>query len=89
MTQNITTYYIPQNLNINKGKIYTLYLNKITNLDLSSIITNNSKTEELLSESITISKDDYNKLLALIDKYSKLYSENQDFVSKLSKGRGK
>lgn len=38
MTQTIKTYYIPQNLNITQGKIYNLYLNKITNLDLSSII---------------------------------------------------
>ena len=89
MTQNITTYYIPQNLNINKGKIYTLYLNKITNLDLSNILTNNNKAEEISSESITLSKADYNKLLTLIDTYSNLYTQNQDFVSKLSKGRGK
>ena len=39
MTQNITKYYIPQNLNISKGKIYNMYLNKVTNLDLSQIIT--------------------------------------------------
>lgn len=38
MTQNITTYYIPQNLNIQQGKIYSFYLNKATNLELSSII---------------------------------------------------
>lgn len=38
MTQNITTFYTPQNLNISQGKIYNFYLNKVNNLDLSSII---------------------------------------------------
>ena len=32
MNQNIITYYIPQNLNITKGRIYNLYINKIKNL---------------------------------------------------------
>ena len=40
MNNNITTYYIPNNPNVDKGLIYTLYLNNNKNLDLSSIINN-------------------------------------------------
>ncbi len=89
MTQNITTYYIPQNLNINKGKIYTLYLNKVTNLDLSSIITNNNQTKEKATDTITLSKDDYNKLLVLLDTSTKLYNQSQELVTKINKGRSR
>ena len=89
MTQNITTYYIPQNLNINKGKIYTLYLNKVTNLDLSSIITNNNQNKEEGTDTITLSKDDYNKLLVLLDTSTKLYNQSQELVTKINKGRSR
>lgn len=87
MTQNITTYYIPQNLNIKKGKIYTLYLNKNTNLDLTSIINNNSDLKQ--QNNITISKDDYNKLLLIIDTSTKLYSQSQELAKEINKGRSK
>ncbi|MBR3161199.1 MAG: hypothetical protein IKF19_00515 [Bacilli bacterium] len=86
MTQNVTTYYIPQNLNIRKGKIYTLYLNKITNLDLSGIITNDSLRKK---DEITLTKDDYNKLLLLLDTSIKLYNQSQDLVAKIGRGRSK
>ena len=38
MTQELMTYYIPNNPSITKGRIYTLYINHNTNLDLSSIL---------------------------------------------------
>ena len=44
MNNNITTYYIPNNPNITKGIIYTLYLNNNKNLDLSSIINKENIT---------------------------------------------
>ena len=87
MTQSITTYYIPQNLNIKKGKIYTLYLNKNTNLDLTSII--NSNKSSVQQHTITLNKDEYNKLLMLIDTSTKLYSQSQELARKINKGRSK
>ena len=42
MTKELITYYIPSNPNITKGPIYSLYINKNTNLDLTSIL--NSQT---------------------------------------------
>ena len=97
MNQSITSYYIPQNLNIKKGKIYTLYLNKNTNLDLSNIININPNQdkqikriqENTLGESITLNKEDYNKLLLLIDTSTKLYSQSQELADKISKGRSR
>ena len=75
MTNELITYYIPTNPNITKGPIYTLYLNKNTNLDLSSLlnlqtITINNIVDTTTgpiqeTSSITISKDDYTKLLEL------------------------
>ena len=79
MTQKIISYYIPQNLNIKKGKIYNLYLNKITNLDLSSILNNQKKT------SITISTDTYNNLLSLLDKLNKISTQSKELSSKIIK----
>lgn len=103
MTQNITTYYIPQNLNISKGKIYNMYLNKVTNLDLSQIITPKDVTlngilqpnKQVLTEqqpttstnTITLSKEDYTELLSLADNTTKLYNQSQELVKKLTKGR--
>ena len=75
MPNEIMTYYIPNNPNIPKGHIYTLYLNHNTNLDLSSILnlqpltlnnvieTQNGPVQQ--TSQITISKDDYTKLLEL------------------------
>ncbi|MCI6265629.1 MAG: hypothetical protein MR598_02130 [Erysipelotrichaceae bacterium] len=75
MTNQIMTYYIPNNPNIPKGHIYTLYLNNNTNLDLSSIlntqtITLNSiidptKPSKKETSQIIISKEDYTRLLEL------------------------
>ena len=75
MGNQIMTYYIPNNPNIIKGHIYTLYLNNNTNLELSSILNtqvitlNNIKESSngVVSESnqITISKEDYTRLLEL------------------------
>lgn len=75
MTNEIMTYYIPNNPNIPKGHIYTLYLNHNTNLDLSSILNLQTLTLNNVIETqngtvqqtsqITISKEDYTKLLEL------------------------
>lgn len=75
MNTQVMTYYIPNNPNIPKGHIYTLYLNNNTNLDLTPILT--SKTISLSSiraatqgvseptSAITISMEDYTRLLEL------------------------
>ena len=64
MKEEIYTYKIPNNPYIQKGRIYTLYINNNTNLDLSSIINiQNSKKEQ--SNNIIISEKDYKKLLEL------------------------
>lgn len=90
MTQNIITYYIPQNLNITKGKIYNLYINKIKNLDLSSIIEKkpiiNNKKEE---KTITISESDYNNLITLATNTTKLYNQSNEIIRKLINERKK
>ena len=75
MTNELMTYYIPNNPNIPKGHIYTLYLNHNTNLDLSSILNlqtitlnNTIKSEKGITQEIsqiTISQEDYTKLLEL------------------------
>ena len=81
MNQTITSYYLPQNLHINKGKIYTLYLNKVTNLDLSSITNKDNN--------IIINKEDYNKLLSILNTFTTLYTQSQELTTKISKGRTK
>lgn len=68
MEKEITIYYIPKNPNIIKGRIYTLYINNNTNLELSSILksrntTTNDKKQTL--NSIIISEKDYTRLLEL------------------------
>lgn len=75
MTNQVMTYYIPNNPNIQKGQIYTLYLNHNSNLDLSSILNLQTITLNSISQSskgpvqetsqIIISKEDYTKLLEL------------------------
>ena len=97
MTQSIITYYIPQNLQINKGKIYTLYINKIKNLDLSSIIT--KKIPDIMNftpqplpqknNNISLTEEDYNEILSLIDTSIKLYNQSQNIIKKLTKERNK
>ncbi len=95
MTQNITKYYIPQNLNIQKGKIYTLYLNKITNLDLTSIVenelikTSSSNTTNQQQKLISVTNDDYNIILKLIETSNILHSQTQELEMNIKKGRVK
>ena len=85
MVQNIITYYIPQNNNVTSGRIYNLYLNKITNLDLSSVITATNLDNQL--NCITLSKVDYEKLINLVNKTSELNNQVQTLVKKLERGR--
>lgn len=85
MVQNIITYYITQNNNVTSGRIYNLYLNKITNLDLSSVITATNLDNQL--NCITLSKVDYEKLINLVNKTSELNNQVQTLVKKLERGR--
>ncbi len=85
MVQNIITYYIPQNNNVTSGRIYNLYLNKITNLDLSSVITATNLDNQL--NCITLSKVDYEKLINLVNKTSELNNQVKTLVKKLERGR--
>ncbi len=97
MTQSIITYYIPQNLHINKGKIYTLYINKVKNLDLLSIIPKKTpNTMKLISQpqltksnSISLSEEDYKEIISLADTSIKLYNQSQNIIKKLTKERNK
>lgn len=95
MIQNITSYYIPQNQNIQSGKIYTIYLNKVNNLDLSSItnkeqtktfnrIVNSSPTQK---EEYSISKEEYQAILNLLNEAAKLYNESKNLSQVLTKGK--
>ena len=75
MTNQLMTYYIPNNPNIPKGHIYALYLNHNTNLDLSSILNLQTITVNNVLQSaagpiketsqIIISQEDYTRLLEL------------------------
>ena len=95
MIQNITSYYIPQNQNIQSGRIYTIYLNKINNLDLSSIITKEQtktfngivNSNQATKEEYTISKEEYQTILNILNETSKLYNESQSLSKILTKGR--
>lgn len=98
MTNQIKTYYIPENPNISKGNIYTFYLNNNTNLELSSIL--NTKTISLSSivdptlksnpkiDQITISQEDYTRLLELNNIANQLSNQRtidiQNFISQES-----
>lgn len=90
MKNQIVTYYIPNNPNIPKGHIYTLYLNNITNLDLTSL--QNTKTisanTPLNKSTITISQQDYTRLLELNNLADQLMNERttdiQKFIEKES-----
>lgn len=85
MVQNIITYYIPQNNNVTSGRIYNLYLNKITNLDLGSVIT--AKNLDNHPNCITLSQVDYEELINLVNKTSELNNQVQMLVKKLERGR--
>lgn len=95
MIQNITTYYIPQNINIQKGKIYNLYINKVTNLDLQAIIPTKHETlndiiQPTITEPkmITLTEDEYQNILLLTNKTRELYDQSKELEKKLTKGRG-
>ncbi|MBQ6495196.1 MAG: hypothetical protein IJI49_04265 [Bacilli bacterium] len=87
MTQSIITYYIPQNLNITKGKIYNLYINKVKNLDLTSIITPIQQTISNTPKTITITEDTYNNIFNLINNQEKIYNQSKEIVKQLTKER--
>lgn len=97
MTPNITTYYIPQNQNITSGKIYEIYLNKVTNLNLTSIIQKTDLTingilqpnKEIIltqNDNIIIAREDYNNIINLAETTEKLYNQSQKLIKKLTKG---
>lgn len=67
MNNNITTYYIPNNPNVDKGLIYTLYLNNNKNLDLSSIINKENITvNTILNQKTKENINTYNKIPELL-----------------------
>lgn len=90
MTSELMTYYVPNNPNIPKGHIYTLYINHNTNLDLSSIINlktininNITQDQNGISQEtsqITISKEDYTKLLELNNEVYQLTNKRTEYI---------
>lgn len=92
MTNQIMTYYIPNNPNIPKGHIYTLYLNHNTNLDLNSILNTQTITlnnvvassKGIVSEpsQITISQEDYTRLLELNNMAHQLTDKRTNDIQK-------
>ena len=90
MTKELITYYIPSNPNITKGPIYSLYINKNTNLDLTSILnlqtitinnivdTNIGQIKEI--SAITIPKEDYTKLLELNNRAFQITTKRNEDV---------
>ena len=90
MTSELMTYYVPNNPNIPKGHIYTLYINHNTNLDLSSIINlktininNITQDKNGISKEtsqITISKEDYTKLLELNNEVYQLTNKRTEYI---------
>ena len=97
MNTQITTYYIPENPIILRGSIYTFYLNNNTNLDLSAVInTKNLQLQDLIQNNIkstlepkstiTISNEDYTRLLELNNQVYQLVEKRniaiQDFIQK-------
>ena len=97
MKTQITTYYIPENPIILRGSIYTFYLNNNTNLDLSAVInTKNLQLQDLIQNNIkstlepkstiTISNEDYTRLLELNNQVYQLVEKRniaiQDFIKK-------
>jgi hypothetical protein len=89
---NIKIYYIPENLNIKNGPIYTLYINKNNNLDLSSIIEEeknfNNITVPFKENKIIIEEKDYNKLInintKILSNLTELNNLNNEYHSLLT-----
>ncbi len=92
MNQEIMSYYIPTNPNIPNGHIYTLYLNNNTNLDLSSILpTQTINIDHIITQNggyhpqpstITLSQDDYTKLLELNNRSYQLSTKRTTDIQK-------
>ena len=100
MNNQIKTYYIPNNTNIAKGPIYTLYKNNINNLNLESILpkTTNQEAYNKLLELTNLSTNiinERNKNIQnfineennTINKLSQINKENQELIKKLTKGK--
>ena len=100
MNNQIKTYYIPNNTNIAKGQIYTLYKNNINNLNLESILpkTTNQEAYNKLLELTNLSTNiinERNKNIQnfineennTINKLSQINKENQELIKKLTKGK--
>lgn len=98
MNNKIKIYYIPENLNIKKGQIYTLYINKNNNLDLSSIIEDEKTFNNIIvpfkENKIIIEEKEYNKLINInnkiithIKEISNLNNEYKDLLTLLSNER--
>ena len=98
MDNQIKTYYIPTNPNIKAGSIYTLYINNNTNLDISSIINEDStsKSNTTSTIKITLEINEYNKLLEVskeiqniinkkTNKVENFLTEERQVIKELSK----
>ena len=80
MVRDLKLYYIPKNNYIKNDKIYTFYLNKAKNLDLTTILGSTSNISE-----INISIDDYNAIVKLVKEFSILSNNNKKLIEKLIK----
>jgi len=81
MNNKIKIYYIPNNPNIKKGTIYTLYINNNTNLDLSSLLENKIILEEYNYKRLI---EITNLLTSLLTDLNKLNIEYQNILKKFS-----
>lgn len=95
MNTQPNVYYIPKNPHVKAGKIYTFYLNNNTNLDLSTIVNlQTAQLQDLIKKnlssnqkkSIIITDDEYQQLIDLNEKVTKLIEERdkniQEFIQK-------
>lgn len=90
MSTQIMSYYIPSNSNIPKGHIYALYLNNNKNMDLSSILNTQTITlNDIIptpkgniskQAQITISKEDYTRLLELNNLSHQISNKRNDVI---------
>lgn len=86
----IRTYYIPVNNNISKGPIYTLYINNNKNLDLTSILEENSLTlnnmiNPFKENKIILEQNDYDELVKLNNNINSVINnlrKNQEEINK-------
>ena len=98
MNNKIKIYYIPENLNIKKGQIYTLYINKNNNLDLSSILEEEKTFNNIIvpfkENKIIIEEKEYSKLIEInnkitnqITEINNLNNDYKDLLTSLSNER--